>query len=164
VSGGQPPAETSAGQLRRGYWITTVIGGAMLASLAFYVLVVEIIRANRLAPPGLAGDDPTVLRYLFVAVGVAMLVMARVERARMLAASTGVAETRIAAGRLQTATIVSLAASEAVAILGLVLFFLTGHSRDFYLFLAPAVLGFILNFPRWSHWEEAARPPRTARP
>jgi F0F1-type ATP synthase membrane subunit c/vacuolar-type H+-ATPase subunit K len=161
VSGGQPPAETSAVQLRRGYWTTTVIGGAMLASLAFYVLVVEIIRANRLAPPGLAGDDPTVLRYLFLAVGVAMLVMARVGRARMLAASTGMAET---AGRLQTATVVSLAACEAVAILGLVLFFLTGHSRDFYLFLALAVLGFILNFPRWSHWEEAARPPRTARP
>lgn len=133
----------------------------MLASLAFYAMVIEIMKTNRLPPPPFAGDDPTVLRYLFFAVGLAMLVMARGARARMLAVSTGASEERVGAGRLQIATIVSLAICEAIAVLGLVLFFLTGRSGDFYLFLAVAVLGFILNFPRWRHWEEAARPPRT---
>lgn len=132
----------------------------MLASLAFYAMVIEIIKTNHLPPPPFAGNDPTVLRYLFFAVGLAMLVMARGARARMLAVSTGASE-RVGAGRLQIATIVSLAICEAIAVLGLVLFFLTGRSGDFYLFLAVAVLGFILNFPRWRHWEEMARPPRT---
>jgi hypothetical protein len=154
------PPETAAVQLRQAYRITAIIGGAMLASLAFYALVVEIVKANGL-PPGLAGGDPTVLRYLFFAIALAMLIVGRVVRARVLGAPTGAGDPQIVAGRLQTATIVSLANCEAVAILGLVLFLLTGSSRDFYLFLVLAALGFILNFPRWSQWEEAARPPRT---
>jgi hypothetical protein len=155
------PPEAAAAQLRQAYRITAIIGGAMLASLAFYALAVEIFKANRLPIPGFAGDDPTVLRYVFFALGLAMLVLGRVVRARVPGAPTGAGAPQILARQLQTATIVSLANCEAVAILGFVLFLLTGSSRDFYLFLALAALGFILNFPRWSQWEEAARPPRT---
>lgn len=106
----------------------------MLASLAIYVSVVEVIRTNRAPFPGFAGYDPTVLRYVFFAIGLAMFVMARVGWSRMLAASTmrdAPPASSAVARRLQAATIVSLANCEAIAVLGFVLFLLGGQSTGF---------------------------------
>lgn len=56
--------------------------------------------------------------------------------------------------KLVTASIISLALSEAVAIYGLVIFLINGSSIDFYFFLTLSFIFIIIHFPRYSQWED----------
>jgi len=57
-----------------------------------------------------------------------------------------------AAQKLQTATIVTAAISESVAIMGLVEYMLLNRYGSFYLFIGLALLGFLIHAPKVSQW------------
>jgi F0F1-type ATP synthase membrane subunit c/vacuolar-type H+-ATPase subunit K len=58
-----------------------------------------------------------------------------------------------AVNRLAPGAIITFALSEAVAIYGLVLFFLNGNSTDFFIFMALSLFYFYLFYPRYQEWE-----------
>lgn len=139
--------------LERAHRRATLIGGAMLGSLLVYVVAVEVLRAT-LAPFRGFAEAPAlpILRWAFLALSVGLLALARVTRARLLAGA-GAAP----AARLFTASVVSLALAEAIAVYGLVLFLVGGQVADFYGFLLLALVGIVINFPRRHQWEARAR-------
>ncbi len=56
--------------------------------------------------------------------------------------------------KLFSATIITYALCESVAIFGLVLFLTGGETFDFYLFIALSLTFFAVHFPRYGQWEE----------
>jgi len=86
------------------------------------------------------------MRYLFVAVAVASVVMGRSTRAR-----------DVAAGALDTPKLVSLSwrmvtHALAPAFIGAVLAFMTREVMDFYLQLLVTLVGVALLYPRFDQW------------
>jgi hypothetical protein len=59
--------------------------------------------------------------------------------------------------KLRAANIMSLALSEMPAVFGLVLFFLSGVPRDFYILLIMSAALIYIFFPRFSAWENWLR-------
>jgi hypothetical protein len=62
--------------------------------------------------------------------------------------------------RARTASVITFALSEAIAVLGLVLFLLGGARWDYYGFMAGSLLAFALYSPRrhdWERWVVSAR-------
>jgi hypothetical protein len=59
--------------------------------------------------------------------------------------------------RLNTAALVTYFVAQTPAILGLILFFLCGLSRDFYILLFISLLIELMYFPRTRHWENWLR-------
>lgn len=145
-------------QLKKSYNITAMIGVAMVASLIIYALVVEFLKSSS----GSAGEsesvaDLTILRWIFYALAVINFFAIGLVKRLLLSDRTpaGAQSKNLipALQKLQSSAIVSLAFCEAVAIFGLVLFFLGRNSWDFYgLWLISFVL-FGLYFPRFGEWE-----------
>ncbi len=140
--------------LRRAYRETAVACGAMLASVVIYAVVVEVL-GPRLSPAGAGGGHAAAsdgLRYAFyLLAGAGGLVIPGVRR---------LAETGVRSGgpaRLRVGALVAASLAEAPAVLGLVLFILTGRRADFYLFAAWSLLLQLFHFPRYEQWEEATR-------
>jgi hypothetical protein len=59
--------------------------------------------------------------------------------------------------QLAVSSIITFALCEAVAIYGLVLFFIAGNSADFYIFMMLLLIYFAVYFPRYSQWESGQR-------
>lgn len=126
-----------------------------MASLAFYVAAVAIIRRNpdliKTVAPNRSADA---VRYVFLGITVIGFFMTAFIRNRILTA--GIKQTddiRMRIRRLFTASIVGYALSEAVTILGLCLFILSGKPLDFYLFLSISLLFFFNYVPKYAQWE-----------
>jgi len=62
---------------------------------------------------------------------------------------------------LPLAAIITFALCEAVGLLGLVLFLLTGNSLDFYIFMFLSLFYFWLYFPKYQDWEAQVSSPKT---
>ena len=140
--------------LRRTYRETTIVCGAMVASILIYAVVVEVLR-TQLSPGGVgAAAEADVLRYAFyLLAGVGGLVIPLIRRTVEAGPGTrGSALARLRAGALVTASV-----AEAPAVLGLVLFLLAGRRQDFYPLAGWSLLLHLFHFPRYERWEEAAR-------
>jgi hypothetical protein len=92
------------------------------------------------------------MRYLFVAVGAASIVMGRSARAR-----------DVAAAPLSVAALVSLSwrlviYSLAPAVIGAVLAFMTRQLGDYYLMLVVTLVGLVLLYPRFDQWVSWSHP------
>jgi hypothetical protein len=140
--------------LPRTYRSTAVVCGALMASVVLYSVVVEVLR-TRLPPGGVgAGLEVQFLRLLFFLVasvqGLAIPFVRRTVEAGPQARGGIVA-------RLRTGALVAAALGEAPAVLGLVLFVLTGRRADFYLLAGWSLLLQLFHFPRRERWAEAAR-------
>ena len=146
--------------------LAQMIGGALVASVVVYAILVEVIRARR---GGFAGFAPAVpidtLRMVFIVLAIADLALIRFIRSRILTAPAPTSQAGTAPPviqRLMSASVVSLSMCLAIAVYGLVLFLIGGRPVDFYGFAIVAVLGLAVFFPRQSQWEEWAR--RDGRP
>jgi len=148
--------------LARGCRQAQVIGGALVAALATYAFVVEMVRTQKAPFMGHAPTVPLPLLRLVLAVmsGLGLVfvnvVRRRIVAGRTVASSPGAAPIPLVQ-RLLTASIVALAMCEAIAIYGLVLFLVGGQRLDFYGFAAFALLAFAAYFPRRSQWEAWAQ-------
>jgi len=143
--------------------VAQMIGGALVAAVVVYAILVEVIRARRGGFAGFATAAPIdTLRTVFIVLAIADLALIRFIRARILAppARGGTAAGNTApplTQRLLNASVVSLSMCLAIAVYGLVLFLLGGRPVDFYSFAIVALLGLAVFFPRQSQWEEWAR-------
>ncbi len=143
------------GKLDQAYRTTVILAVAMIASVFLYAGVVELL--PRLAPSGPpSGDAGTVglLRQVFRGVAlVNFLALAWLGgRARR-----PIGEPPVRLAKLRSLTTVSLALAEAIALYGLVLFFMSRDPSDFYYLLLVSLLSFIAVFPRYDRWKEALR-------
>jgi len=127
-----------------------VVCAALLASVAAYAGLVAALPL--LAEPAFPQGEPLLWGFAFLA-AVNLVTIMPVYRA-MLAGprrvyTVGRQPERLLAAHF-TAHIVAYARLEAVAILGLVLFFLTGRQDWFWIFTGVAAVGMVLLWPRRS--------------
>jgi hypothetical protein len=156
-----------ADDLWRAYKMARAVAGALGLSLGVYLVVAHAIASSHAPFDGFAAaEQRMVWRLVCIALAVVTILAGRVVRARILAGgpTLHVAPHRHVspvAQRLFTATLVTLALWEAVAVLGFVGFLLTGSLLDFYVFVALAAAGVVAHFPRYSRWESYAAGRRT---
>ena len=148
--------------LRKAYRVTAIIGLVMVASLFIYAVVVEVIKKQNEPFGGFSpvGDVVSTLRYIFLGVVAVEFFVIRFLNTSMLSGKASIRSSATVspfspeAQRLMTASIVTFALCESVAIYGLVLFLIQGDAGDFYLFLALSLLFYTVYFPKYEKWEE----------
>jgi hypothetical protein len=137
-----------AAPLKTRYLAVNFMGLAMIASVFVYAGVVELIK--RLCAPfagfgGLASATTEILSYIFLALAAAQYGAIKAVQRFVPARSVD---------NLPQAAIITLALCESVALLGLVLFLLTGRSLDFYIFMLISLGFFYWFYPRYDQWEK----------
>jgi hypothetical protein len=134
--------------LKTRYLTVNFIGLAMIASVFVYAGIVEFIKWRwapfsgflQLAPPQAA-----ILRYIFLAFAAAQYGVIRLVQKIVGARSVD---------HLPQAAIITFALGESVAVLGLVLFLLSGNALDFYIFMLISLSFFYLFYPKYDDWEK----------
>jgi F0F1-type ATP synthase membrane subunit c/vacuolar-type H+-ATPase subunit K len=146
-------------QLRQAYKKTALLGGAMIAALFIYAVVVEVIRSQQAPFSGFASfPEIKVLSYVLYVLALLQIVLTRVVP-RLLLKKDPTDDLQSLIGKLNASAIITYALCETPAIYGLVLFFLGGLYRDFYLLLAYSLGLQLIHFPRYSRWEEWVKLP-----
>jgi hypothetical protein len=151
------------GHLETGRRVAAMIYGAMMGSVLLYAVAVEVVNLSQAPFSGFAGTalDPMV-RYALWGVALVQVMLILVVRRTLLAKSTGPAAAAPTASiaKLITVAIVTAALAEIPAVLGLVLFMVSGLRADFYALLTLSLLLLATWFPRLESWREwAAEPP-----
>ena len=135
---------------------TVAIGAAICVSLLAYAALVEIMRAVMKpfhgALPVPLGKVQTV-RIAIYGVAVAVLIAMRLARGRLFRAAPGEAPKTILM-RLMRMSVLTFVLAEIPALLGVLLFFATGLTLDFYILLAVSLVLEFMYFPRRAQWEE----------
>ena len=141
-------------EIRRHLRPAAMVGTAILASLALYLVLVEVFRSVLRPFRGFAAGMPLQpFRLAAFGSAAAVILMILLLRPRLLG-RRGQEDVPSALGRLQKSSIVILVLGEIPSIVGLGLFLAGGNAVDFYkLLFASLVLTFI-DFPRRTAWEE----------
>lgn len=144
-------------ELRQAYRTTAIVCGAMIAGLFPYLAVVELVRGH-LGSTGYLIDSRQIELLAYVLYGLAILpfIVPHLIKRHVIAAARDEGEGALVI-RLRTATFLSYALSEVPAVFGLVLFFLAGLNKAFYVLWFLSLLSMLLQFPRLRSWEELAR-------
>jgi hypothetical protein len=145
-------------QLKIRYLRTNFIGLALIGSVFLYAGVVEILKRTMAPFTGFAAlpaAQVLTLKYIFVAMAIGDFFLIKFVQKILGARSVQ---------QLIQAAIITFALSEAVAILGLVLFLLAGHAMYFYTFMFLSLFYFWLFFPKYQDWEDrlGVQPPSGA--
>ena len=136
---------------------TTLIATAIVASLVVYLGLVEVLRAVYRPFRGFVTPSHIPqIRYAVFGAAVAVIVLIRVLRPRLLRKAPG-EDPRTVLHRLQRAAIVTMVLGEVPGILGLGLFLLSGYNIDFYVLVFASLLLVFMYFPRRIAWEEWLR-------
>jgi hypothetical protein len=135
----------------------TVVAAAVLASLAIYLVLVEVLKATLKPFRGFAGiASPQPVRLAAFGAGAAIVLLILLLRPRLCRRRAG-EDTPTALLRHQKASLLFVVLGEVPAILGLVLFLLSGFARDFYSLLFVSIVLVFIHFPRRGAWEEALK-------
>lgn len=148
--------------LRRACRMVVIIGIAIIASMAVYAALAQLLKqGGNLSAPMMPLEQMNILRCSFYGLSI-LVILAIAALKRMLLSDKAIAQ--IGQSRkssypaplqaLVTSTIITYALCESVAVFGLVLFFLTRTTRDFYILLAVSLILFAVNFPRLSQWQD----------
>ena len=148
--------------LRKGYRLAVYICCAMIASVFLYTGVVEYLAAKNSPFHGFRHLPSAVYDKLrLILLGVALVDFALIPYIRNSALKAGgrpgsatVAALPGPVQRLVSASIISFALCESIAVYGLVLFLINGGHPEFYLFLLIALAAFAIHFPRFGRWQE----------
>jgi hypothetical protein len=138
----------SATPLKARYLVVNFMGLAMIASVFVYAGVVELIKWQWAPFAGfgkLPSANTELLSYIFLAIAAGQFGAIKAVPRIVLARSVD---------NLPQAAVISLALCESVALLGLVLFLLTGRSGDFYIFMLISLGFFYWFYPRYDQWEK----------
>lgn len=153
-------ANNSMDELKKAYRIVVIIGIAIVVSVFAYAVVVEYIKATQKPFKGFAPfPEVEFLRYLFFGLAAMQFFLIRFIRGFILSKKDMTAQftqgkPSVSIQQLTVSSIITFALCEAVAIYGLILFFIAGNSIDFYIFLIISLIYFAVYFPRYSQWEE----------
>ena len=137
------------GTLQQQFKITNHIGMAMMGAVFVYALLVLAISKGVLpvkVQPSLSQAVTTNLSYAFLILAVAdYFIISFVKKISLKNVLF-----------LQPLAITIFALCESVAILGLVLFFLTAQANNFFIFMVISLLYFYLFYPKYADWEKLA--------
>jgi hypothetical protein len=140
--------------LKKAFKTSLVIYVAFMLSLVVYFVVYKVLEASITDFQGMMEKiDFPWLRYAFYALGLVQIFLIKFIRETATKTITTV-DAQILINHLQRMSIISAALCEVPAILGWVLFFLSGSSSDFYVLLLISFVLFVLYFPRYANWEE----------
>jgi hypothetical protein len=143
-----------AQNLKKAYRTSSVLYVAFMLSLVVYFVVFKVLEASITDFQGMMEKiDFPWLRYAFYALGLVQIFLIKFIRETATRTITTV-DTQTLINHLQRMSMISAALCEVPAILGWVLFFLSGSSRDFYILLLMSLVIFVLYFPRYANWEE----------
>jgi hypothetical protein len=149
---------------KRAHRTATAFGGAILAVLAVYLIVEEVVRAVFRPFAGFASlNEEAGLRYALYAAAVAAVVLLRLVHGALLRPRKS-QEPAAALRNLVRASVVVLALAEAPAAIGLALFLLGGYNRDFYILLFVSLVLAFMYFPRRRAWEATLQNSRASCP
>jgi len=144
---------------RRAFKAASIVGFGMIASLALSLAAVEFVR-SRLRPflgflsGTMAEGTRPVLRYAFFGAAVLCILLLRWINGRMLRKAAEAGDPAHALAVLSRSNALLLALAETPSLLGLILFFLAGYNRDFYILLFASLCLFFMYFPRLKSWED----------
>lgn len=131
-----------------------LLAWAMGASIIVYLLIAQIIRMQHQPFQGFApGSSPS--KEVFLVGSLIAFIGIRMVRNAILKGAGSDPGARLK--RLRMATVASLAMAEIPAILGLVLFLLTGNTEDFYVLVALSLIAVALYYPKLHHWQVLLR-------
>ncbi len=141
---------------QRRFRVTGIIWFAMLLSVGFYALIVEAFERGWLGERVVtAVPQADRIHILLLAFAVMMFFMAGALKTIVLRKDPETVEQ--AGDRLQRATLLALAVSESIVLMGLVEYFLIRRYGSFYLFVALGCLSFIVHAPRADFWQNYGR-------
>ncbi len=126
---------------------------AMMASLVFYIIIVEVISRTSGEPE--MAQDVDLIRYIFYAVSIGALFMTQVVKALMLRGLAG-ADMDTVLAKLQSSNVLAAGLAEAPAILGFVMFLVWRQYTDFYILTFVSLYIMLRHFPRYAVWERVA--------
>jgi hypothetical protein len=138
----------SATPLKERYLAVNFMGLAMIASVFVYAGLVELIKwqwAPFTGFGGLPSSTTDLLSYIFLAVAAGQYGAIKAVQKIVPARSVD---------NLPQAAVITFTLCEAVALLGLVLFLLSGRSLDFYIFMLISLAFFYRFYPRYDQWEK----------
>ena len=151
------------GELKKAFKYNVIIYITMIGSMFIYAGVVEFMK--RSAPQtgqliDLSGSDATMFRNVLIVVAVLEYFFIRFLRSKILSRKT-LLTWMTTVGRpfsppiqqLLTLSVVTYALCETMVIYGFVLFFLSGVTMDFYIFMVISLIFFALFRPQYSQWE-----------
>ena len=142
-----------AEELKKLYKTNVIVGAAVIFSMAIYAVIVEIIRAKARPFHGFVRiSNLQTLRLTFYGLAILQILVLRFLQP-LLYKQTATDDHKKLLMKLNTAALITYFIAEIPAILGLVLFFLSGLSRDFYIFLFISLLLELMYFPRARYWE-----------
>src|SRR4030043_1950925 len=143
--------------LKRAFRTTAIVNGALVASLFIYALMVELIKSQLRPFSGflVSGISLQTLRYLAFGAAVGAVVLVRLGGRTLLKTRPGEDPHQLIF-RLSRAAVITSAMGELPAILGFVLFLLTGLSRDFYALLFVSPFFEFCFSPRFGAWRTSA--------
>lgn len=139
--------------LKKTYRNSLVLYIAFMVSLFIYLIVFEVLKSHISEFQGMMEKiDFPWLRYAFYALGLVQVFFIKFI-SDTAAKSTAAVDIQNFIQHLQKVSVISASLCEVPALLGWVLFFLSGVSRDFYILLSMSFVLFVVYFPRYSNWE-----------
>ncbi len=157
-------AETTPEDINTVFRQVRFIHFSFLASTLIYGVVGILLKQFMMgAEPGFVGLDPspylmllTLLIIVSVVVGFMILVvLPKRNSVRHLIKSEAISSSAELGQVLSKAHFLRMALAEAVAVFGLVLFFLNGNLLHLFAFIGIALVLLLLIFPRKAEWDEA---------
>ncbi len=140
-------------ELKKAFGGARFTGAAFVACLFFYLVLIELVKSRYRPFAGFARlTDVQTLRIVLFVAAVALVVLNRVINGRLLKKGAG-PDPATTVRTLYRAAIISLTLAEMPAIIGLVLFFLGGLYKDFYVLLFVSLVLIFMYFPRLKNWE-----------
>jgi len=142
-----------AAKLRRAIRPAVVLAWSLLAGLLAYLALEEFIRARFRPFLGIVRlTDRLSVRYGFYLAAAAAIVAIRVLNAAGMRRKKP-AESEALLRRLKKMAVLTLAAAEMPALLGLALFLIGGYNVDFYMLMFVSLVLLFMYFPRPRAWE-----------
>ena len=137
----------------RYFRISRIVSGAMIGILIIYLIIVEVIRSQFKPFTGFVElEGIASLRYILFLVAALQIIFIRLLRGIILRARPKDDGNKLLLKMFRVSILTSVLA-EVPALLGLVLFLLSGLNVDFYVLLFVSFFLIFMFFPRLNNWK-----------
>lgn len=143
--------------LDKAFRLQQVLAVALAASLLVYAIIVEVLSRQGYAILAVPETLLTNLRLVFVFLAFAVYFVMRFGQQKILVKKPTDTQGTLVA-KLGLASIVSLVLAEVPAVMGFVLFLISGNSRDFYPLMVISLILLYVAFPRYTIWAVWSQP------
>lgn len=140
------------GDLQKEYRISAIIAGSMGAALLVYTAIVEFFKLQYNPFAGFSPQTALQVKEYFL-FGV-LLVLVGIRRARKSILKKEKTDNKESLmNKLRIATIATFALGEVPALMGLIMFFMGGVTKEYYILLTCSIITMFIYFPRYRHWQ-----------